>query len=277
MQTTAQLGARVMAQLPQEEREQSTTLSLSGKNGESNLPLLLSQTSGKPVVDPNDPALQFRVAQAFWAKLQRPDVLQPDSPYRPLAVQILEQAAELGWTADDLEAGCKRFQAAEQFGDRIEIAKFFKQAAETLHPYSWVLEQVNSQTAKFTDFDGYSAPGHSKPKWRKHDGKRIESLQCVVWQGKNIAPVIPVEAVINDPLTGQKHEIPMQPKSAPSQSVKDYAALAAENITLKAKLAEAEREREVYRTELEFHKRRIDIKEQVRELEKRWEKEGAAI
>lgn len=263
MQTMAQLGARVMAQLPQEEREQSTTLSLSGKNGESNLPLLLSQTSGKPVVDPNDPALQFRVAQAFWAKLQRPDVLQPDSPYRPLAVQILEQAAELGWTADDLEAGCKRFQAAEQFGDRIEIAKFFKQAAETLHPYSWVLEQIHSGNAVFANFDAYDVPGHSKPLWRRHDGRRLEGLTLAVWQGQSVKPV----------------EYPKQPERLlPPEGLKDYAAVSAENLRLKSENAELKRLLAAEKEITAFHQQRLEIKEQVRELEKRWAaKETEAI
>ncbi len=283
MQTMAQLTAQVTANLPHGERGQLTTLSQSASNGASNLPLLLSQTSGKPIVSSSDEALQFRVLQAFWAKLQRPDVLTPDSPYRPLAVQVLEQAAELGWTADDLEAGCKRFQAAEQFGDRIEIAKFFKQAAETLHPYSWVLEQVSAQTAKFSDFDGYEVAGRKHLVWRKHDGKKLKSLRLVVWQGQSVGEVRPVEVVINDPITGARHEIPLhsaysaeRPKQAP-EDVRSYAALAAENIALRAALAEAQRELAAERDINAFHQRRIDVKEKVRALEQRWAAEEAAV
>lgn len=257
MQTTAQLAA---ALLPQGAAELSLTLPQSVSGGDSRQPLLLSRLTGKAVIDPNDAAMQFRVVQAFWAKLQRPDVLEPDSPYRPLARQVLEQAAELQWTAEDLEAGCKRFQAAEQFGDRIEIAKFFKQSAETLQPYSWVMEQIHSGNAVFANFDAYDVPGHSKPLWRRHDGRRLEGLTLAVWQGQSVKPV----------------EYPKQPERLlPPEGLKDYAAVSAENLRLKSENAELKRLLAAEKEITAFHQRRIDIKEQVRAMEEKWAKEEA--
>lgn len=273
MHTTAQLGAALQRQLLHEEREALPITSQTNGNGDSHLPLLLSQISGKPVVNPNDERCQYRVLRAFWAKLQRADILSPDTPYRMLAVQVLEQAAELRWTADDLEAGCKRFQAAEQFGERIEIAKFFGHTAETLYPYSWVLEQVNATTAKFTDFDGYAIEGSSKLMWRRHDGHKLGGLRLVVWEGKTIAPVTPVEAVKIDALTGEKTEMLLAPRHSSERpqltldSVKAYAALADDNLALKAELAAAKRELHREREANAILQRRLAHYEQAREEE----------
>lgn len=259
MQTTAQLAS---ALLPQGAAELSLTLPQSVSGGDSRQPLLLSSLTGKAVIDPNDAAMQFRVVQAFWAKLQRPDVLEPDSPYRPLARQVLEQAAELQWTAEDLEAGCKRFQAAEQFGDRIEIAKFFKQSAETLQPYSWVMEQIHSGNAVFANFDAYDVPGHSKPLWRRHDGRRLEGLEMVVCAGKSLQTAPPTQ------------EPAKQPQPKPDAATNQIAKLFAENLELRVKLAELEEklrkqtaECAALNSELDFCYHRIEVLEQVRDTE----------
>ena len=61
-------------------------------------------------------------------------------------------------------------------------------------------------------------------------------------------------------------------------STEKYLQIANENNALRAEISELKRLLAVEQTINAFHQQRLEIKEQVRELEKRWAaKEGAAV
>ncbi len=141
---------------------------------------------GQSVLDPKDIALQKRVQGSFWVKLQRSEVADPESNYRLLAINILERAREKNYSASDMERACRRFELSQMYGDRIEVAAFFDEEPEQLHPYSWTQRLHSEGKARYTDFDGYLIAEGLPLRWRLHDGKRLEGLELIVWQGKTV-------------------------------------------------------------------------------------------
>lgn len=141
---------------------------------------------GQSVLDPTDTDLQKRVQGSFWVKLQRSEVADPESNYRLLAINILERAREKNYSASDMERACRRFELSQMYGDRIEVASFFDEEPEQLYPYSWTQRLYSEGKAKYTDFDGYLIAEGQPLRWRLHDGKRLEGLELIVWQGKTV-------------------------------------------------------------------------------------------
>lgn len=150
--------------------------------------MAIPRLSKLPIVNPMDIALQKRVLRAFWIKSQIKEIFNPESMYRFLAINLLETAVEKGYDVEQLEKACKRFEKTPQYGDRIETTNFFDDDSEKLQPYSWYLEQIG-KGFKGTDFDCYKVPGVEKPMYRKHDGKKIESLVCIMFGGAFTAPL----------------------------------------------------------------------------------------
>lgn len=155
----------------------------------SHLPVLYSKLLGQSVLDPMDTGLQKRVQGSFRVKLQRNEVADPESNYRLLAINILERAKELNYSAADMEKACRRFEITPMYGDRIEIASFFASEPEQLYPYSWAQRLHGEGKAVWAEFDGYEVVVGQPLKWRKHDGKKLEGMKLVVWQGVNVGGV----------------------------------------------------------------------------------------
>ena len=155
------------------------------------------------LIDPNDLDLQQMVLRAFWAKLQLNEIFSPKSLYRFLAIDVLELGRDKGFGIEQLESACKRFKTSQQFGDRIEVSKFFDNNTYELHPASWRSEQFHLNKSLL--FDAYKVEGFDLPQWRIHDGKKLENLECVVWAGKSLLiPILPksVQTDVQSPKQG---------------------------------------------------------------------------
>ncbi len=105
----------------------------------------LSRLQGGEVVNPNDAALQKELVTAFWTKLQKPEILLPDSMYRVLAREVLSEAARREWTKEDLQGSIRYFIFNVQvFGNRIEVASFFSEyTPPKVYTYQETLELGN--------------------------------------------------------------------------------------------------------------------------------------